>query len=67
MTRKRKSCDCIEGRTETPAGIGRRDAVVIPVAVGELADKITILEIKAERISEPAKSVISAPSCSSYA
>jgi hypothetical protein len=27
----------------------------VPVSVGELIDKITILEIKAERISDPAK------------
>ena len=30
-------------------------SVRIPVAVGELIDKITILEIKAARITEPAK------------
>lgn len=29
--------------------------VQVPVSVGELIDKITILEIKAERISDPAK------------
>ncbi|MCC5868390.1 MAG: hypothetical protein JJU27_07735 [Gammaproteobacteria bacterium] len=28
---------------------------MIPVATGELADKITILEIKSERITDPAK------------
>ena len=31
------------------------DAVLVPIAVGELIDKITILEIKAERIGDPAK------------
>jgi Family of unknown function (DUF6165) len=29
--------------------------VMVPVSVGELLDKITILEIKAERIAEPEK------------
>ena len=29
--------------------------ILVPVAPGELLDKITILRIKAERISEPAK------------
>ena len=29
--------------------------VQVPISVGELIDKITILEIKAERISDPAK------------
>jgi len=29
--------------------------VLVPVAIGELADKISILEIKAERIGDPAK------------
>ena len=31
------------------------EPVLIPVSIGELVDKITILEIKAERISEPVK------------
>lgn len=31
--------------------------VMVPVSVGELLDKITILEIKAERIAEPGKRV----------
>jgi hypothetical protein len=29
--------------------------VTVPISVGELLDKITILEIKAERIADPAK------------
>jgi type II secretory pathway predicted ATPase ExeA len=29
--------------------------VTVPISVGELLDKITILEIKAERIGDPAK------------
>jgi len=29
--------------------------ISVPVSVGELLDKLTILEIKAERISDPAK------------
>ena len=29
--------------------------VTVPISVGELLDKITILEIKAERIKDPAK------------
>ena len=29
--------------------------IVAPIAIGELIDKITILEIKAERIADPAK------------
>jgi hypothetical protein len=31
------------------------EPVLIPVSIGELLDKITILEIKAERIREPVK------------
>jgi Family of unknown function (DUF6165) len=30
-------------------------AILAPVAIGELIDKITILEIKSERIADPAK------------
>lgn len=33
----------------------RRRSITAPIAVGELIDKITILEIKAERIADPAK------------
>ena len=29
--------------------------ILVPVSLGELIDKITILEIKAERIADPAK------------
>jgi hypothetical protein len=29
--------------------------ILVPVSFGELLDKITILQIKSERISEPAK------------
>ncbi len=31
------------------------DAILTPVSIGELIDKITILEIKAERIGDVAK------------
>ena len=31
--------------------------ILIPISPGELLDKITILQIKAERISDPAKVV----------
>ena len=31
------------------------DYIMVPVAAGELYDKISILEIKAERIDEPTK------------
>jgi hypothetical protein len=31
------------------------EPTLIPVAIGELADKITILEIKSERIANPDK------------
>ncbi len=31
------------------------DSIRVPVSIGELADKITILEIKAERITDAAK------------
>ena len=31
------------------------DAILTPVSIGELIDKITILEIKAERITDAAK------------
>ena len=34
---------------------GEKAAIEVPVSVGELIDKITILEIKAERIADPAK------------
>ena len=33
----------------------RTGAVLVPIATGELIDKITILEIKAERIGDPAR------------
>lgn len=33
------------------------DAILTPVSIGELIDKITILEIKAERISDAGKNV----------
>lgn len=33
----------------------RRRSITAPIAVGELIDKITILEIKAERIADPDK------------
>ena len=38
-----------------PSIVPAVEAVLVPVAVGELADKITILEIKAERITDAAK------------
>ena len=38
----------------TPRNIGARD-VLVPISVGELMDKITILEIKSERIKHPAQ------------
>jgi tetratricopeptide (TPR) repeat protein len=34
---------------------GRAGAVVVPVSPGELIDKLTILEIKSERMTDPAK------------
>jgi hypothetical protein len=37
------------------AASGRRGAFAVPCAIGELIDKITILEIKAERISDEGK------------
>jgi uncharacterized protein DUF6165 len=33
----------------------RSQPILAPISIGELIDKITILEIKAERISDPAK------------
>lgn len=36
-------------------GTNRVDAILTPVSIGELIDKITILEIKAERIDDAAK------------
>jgi Tfp pilus assembly protein PilF len=39
--------------TEGPRG----GEIAVPIAIGELIDKITILEIKSERIAEPAKLV----------
>jgi orotidine-5'-phosphate decarboxylase len=33
----------------------RGQPILAPISIGELIDKITILEIKAERISDPAK------------
>jgi len=44
-----------KGDIEPSSTIGGADTVLVPVAVGELVDKITILEIKAKRIAEPAK------------
>ncbi len=35
----------------------RGGEIAVPIAIGELIDKITILEIKSERIAEPAKLV----------
>jgi hypothetical protein len=57
---------CNEGAREAKLNAGniqpenrttRQDAgsLLIPAAVGELIDKITILEIKSERIADPAK------------
>lgn len=40
---------------EPTSTTGGDEPVLVPVAIGELVDKITILEIKAERITEPAK------------
>ena len=40
----------VDARPEAVAG-----AVLVPVAIGELADKITILEIKSERITDATK------------
>jgi hypothetical protein len=40
---------------ETDPGLRGLRAVLVPGAVGELVDKITILEIKAERIADAAK------------
>ena len=40
---------------EPTSTTGGDESVLVPVAIGELVDKITILEIKAERITEPAK------------
>jgi Family of unknown function (DUF6165) len=36
-------------------GQDRSEPILAPIAIGELIDKITILEIKAERIKDPAK------------
>jgi tetratricopeptide (TPR) repeat protein len=44
-----------EGRPTDLRSAPTDDPVLAPVAVGELADKITILEIKAERIADAAK------------
>jgi hypothetical protein len=41
---------------EPPSTTGKDGPVLVPVAIGELVDKITILEIKTERITAPAKS-----------
>ncbi len=35
--------------------VASADQILVPIAAGELIDKITILEIKAERISDPDK------------
>jgi hypothetical protein len=47
-----------------PTAVGRSDTreiamsrILVPIPVGELVDKLTILEIKSERIAEPAKLV----------
>ena len=41
--------------TETSSSTVGNVLVLVPVAIGDLVDKITIVEIKAERIAEPAK------------
>jgi ADP-heptose:LPS heptosyltransferase len=41
--------------TVLTSGADDKAAIEVPVSVGELIDKITILEIKAERIADPAK------------
>jgi hypothetical protein len=40
---------------EPASTTGGDEPVLVPVTIGALVDKITILEIKAERITEPAK------------
>jgi tetratricopeptide (TPR) repeat protein len=49
----------VQERTSTPATTpaSKAQAVAVEVAPGELIDKITILQIKSERISDPAKLV----------
>lgn len=42
-------------RNPAPPAPGAVDSVTVAIAPGELIDKITILEIKAERIADPAK------------
>jgi hypothetical protein len=42
------------------------DAILTPVSIGELIDKITILEIKAERIDDAAKLATCAPSWTAF-
>jgi hypothetical protein len=53
-------CGKISAPNQTPAAVegGVRPGaghILAPISVGELFDKITILEIKAERITDPAK------------
>src|SRR5690606_33585453 len=44
------------GKLGAPAASrSRMNTIMVPVSVGELVDKITILEIKAERIADPDK------------
>ncbi len=45
------------GRCGSPARAAPGGEIAVPIAIGELIDKITILEIKSERIAEPAKLV----------
>jgi tetratricopeptide (TPR) repeat protein len=45
----------LEPLVKSKGGAPSKTAIAIPGAVGELFDKITILEIKSERISDPGK------------
>jgi hypothetical protein len=45
----------VKNPANEPTRAKNADALLVPVAVGELIDKITILEIKSERIGDDAK------------
>jgi hypothetical protein len=55
MTVERRNHVATFNNAEANVRISTGEPVLVPIAVGELADKITILEIKAERITDAAK------------
>ena len=53
----------LAGRNEVPGLAGSGLGILVEIAIGELIDKRTILEIKLERITDPAKRANIAAEC----